>query len=493
MGGDELAYLSLARQARLIEKRELSPVDLVGLYLRRIERFDPYLNSYITVCADSALARARQAEAEIAAGNYLGPLHGIPYGVKDQFNTKGILTTLGSAILADNVPDHDATVIERMDGAGAILLGKQNMHEFGKGSTHRFHFGQPHNPWNLAYHASSSSSGSGSGPAAGLCSGALGEDTGGSIRGPAWASGIVGLRPTYGRVSRFGAVMYAYTQDTIGPLARTVEDCAILLQAIAGHDPKDPLSSTREVPDYRSALTAGLEGLRIAVVSEMTWMENTHEEVADAVKEAIEVFTSLGATVTEVSLPLVKYAVPLQMLTSDADAAGVLVQKWLRTRWSDFDKGTRSREAAAALVPAAVYTRAMRARALVRGQILDAFADHDALISPTSPTPLKRIEEAREVVETPADMVKNVLSTRRLCTFPYSVANVPVIAVPIGFSSSGLPLSLQIAARPFNEEMMFRVAHAYERATSWHEKHPDLEQTIAQAEIGADSAAAAGD
>jgi aspartyl-tRNA(Asn)/glutamyl-tRNA(Gln) amidotransferase subunit A len=488
VGGDELAYSSLARQARLIETRELSPVDLVGLYLRRIERFDPHLNSYITVCADAALARARQAEAEIAAGKYLGPLHGIPYGVKDQFNTKGILTTLGSSILADNVPDHDATVIERMDGAGAILLGKQNMHEFGKGSTNRFHFGQPRNPWNLAYHASASSSGSGSGPAAGLCSGALGEDTGGSVRGPAWANGIVGLRPTYGRVSRFGAVMYAYSQDTIGPLARTVEDCAILLQAIAGHDPKDPLSATREVPDYLSALTGGLRGLRIAVVSEMTWMDNTHEEVADAVKDAIEVLASLGAKVTEVSLPLVKYAVPLQMLTSDADGAGVFLHKWLRARWSDFDKGTRRRAAAAALVPAAVYSRAMRARALVRGQILDAFADFDALISPTNPAPLKRIEEAREVVETPADMVKNVLSTERLCNVPYSIANVPAIAVPIGFSSSGLPLSLQIAARPFDEETVFRIAHAYERATGWHEMHPDLEQTVARAPISADLA-----
>lgn len=473
----DLALLSAAEQGRLIRSREISPVELVRRCLDRIERYDATLRAYITVCADQALEAARVAERDIAAGNYRGPLHGIPYGVKDQLNTRGIRTTLGSRVLADNVPDHDAAVIERLREAGAILIGKENLHEFGKGGTNVFPYGQPRNPWNIAHHPASSSSGSGIAPAAGFSSGSLGEDTGGSVRSPAAANGIVGLRPTYGRVSRYGGVMHGWTADTIGPLTRTVEDNALFLQAIAGHDPRDPLTSRRPVPDYSAALVDDLRGMKLGVVREMTWPEGAHAEVTAAMERALDTLRQLGAQVVEVSLKLARHAVPLQLLTSDSDIASVMLERWLRTHWHDIDVGTRTRLAAGALIPAALYHRAMRARVLVRGEVLDVLKTFDALLCPTSLTPPGRIEAVREAVGSAEDMEKKVL-LRRISTYPFSMANVPAIAVPAGYTRDGLPVSLQIAAKPFDEATVFRVAYAYERATPWHERHPDLEQTV---------------
>jgi len=475
LNDSELVYLSAAEQGRLIRGRQLSPVELVRACLARIERYNPVLRAYITVCGDAALAAARAAEAEIARGNYRGPLHGVPFGVKDQLCTRDVRTTLGSRIYADYVPDSDATVVARLKDAGAILIGKENLHEFGKGGTHDFPHGQPRNPWDIGRTPSSSSSGSGIAPAAGFSSGSLGEDTGGSIRGPAAANGVVGLRPTFGRVSRHGGIMYAWTADTIGPVTRTVEDNALFLRAIAGHDARDPLTSTRAVPDFQ-AITDGVKGMRLAVVTEMTWPDGAHPEVRAAMKQALEVLRSLGAEITEVSLPWAKHAIPLQMLTSDADVASMYLPL-LRSRWHDFDEGTRSRMATAALVPAAVYSRAMRARAVVRGQILGALEGCDALLSPTNLNPPSLIDDAREKVESRADVAQK-LFLRRISTHPFGVANVPTLALPMGFTQGGLPLSLQIAGKPFAEETIYRVGHAYERATPWHGHHPDLEQTV---------------
>ena len=475
----DVAFISIVQQARLIEQREISPVDLVNVYLERIERWDHTLCSYITVCAELALEQARIAEKEIVSGRYRGKLHGIPYGAKDQFCTRGIRTTLGSRILSDYVPDHDAAVITRLCNAGAILLGKQNLHEFGKGVTKVFVFGQPRNPWNLEHSPSSSSSGSGVATAAGLCSASLGEDTGGSIRGPAEANGIIGIRPTFGRVSRSGGVMYGWNSDTIGPLARSVEDCALMLGAIAGPDENDSLTSDRPVPDYTKNLVVDLRGLRLAIVRELTWNEEIHPEVLAAIEQAVTVLKSLGAAVEEVSLPLAKYAGPFQNLTSDTDVAAVFLRKWLRTRWHDFDIGTRTRLAASCLVPAVVYDRAMRGRALVRRQVLDALINYDALLSPTNLHPPPRLDDTRDRIEPGADMLRRDLF-RRMTNYPFTVANTPTIAVPAGFTKSGLPLSLQIAAKPFSEETVFRIAYAYEQATPWHTLHPDVAQSIAQ-------------
>jgi aspartyl-tRNA(Asn)/glutamyl-tRNA(Gln) amidotransferase subunit A len=480
LGDTELAYLSAAEQGRLIRDRKLSPVELVRLYLVRIERYNPVLRAYITVCGDAALAAARKAEADIGRGDYRGPLHGIPFGVKDQLCTQGIRTTLGSRIYADHVPDFDATVITRLRDAGAILIGKENMHEFGKGGTHVFPHGQPRNPWDIERNPGSSSSGSGIAPAAGFCSGSLGEDTGGSIRGPAASNGVVGLRPTFGRVSRHGGVMYAWTADTLGPITRTVEDNALFLRAIAGYDAGDPLTSRRAVPNFNAESGAGIKGMRLAVVTEMTWPDGVHAETRTAMKAAIEVLRTLGATVEEVSLPWTRHAIPLAMLTSDADVASMYLPL-LRSRWNEFDAGTRTRMAGAALVPAAVYSRAMRARAVVRDQIIAAFDRYDGLLSPTNLKPPGLIDDVRETVKSRDDVAQRIF-LRRICTHPYGVANVPALAVPAGFTANGLPLSLQIAAKPFAEATVYRIGQAYERATQWHTKHPALEQTTRAAQ-----------
>jgi len=482
MASNDLVFLSVARQAELIRSRAVSPRELVAAYLARIERYDGVLRAYITVCAEQAMTEAVQAERDIAAGNYRGPLHGIPFGVKDQLCTRGIRTTVGSKIMADHVPDYDATVVTRLIRAGAILIGKENLHEFGKGGTNYFPYGQPRNPWDPSRNPGSSSSGSGIAPAAGLCSGSLGEDTGGSVRGPAAACGVVGLRPTFGRVSRHGGMMYGWTADTIGPITRTVEDNALFLGAIAGHDENDALSSPRPVPDYVSSLKNGIRGVRLAVVTEMARPEGVHPEVRAAFETALAALKELGAQVSEVTLPWARHAIPLNMMTSDADVASMFLPL-LRARWDDFDVGTRTRMATAALVPAAIYSRAMRARAVVRGQILDTLTQYDALLCPTSLRPPASIDDAREKVESKDDVAQRLI-LRRITTHPFGTANVPTLAVPMGFTSEGLPLSLQIAARPFAEEAVYRIGHAYERATQWHAQHPDLERTLSAFQRG---------
>lgn len=473
MAAVELTLLSASEQSCLIRDKKLSPVELMQACLARIERWNPALRAYITVCADTALDAARHAEREISAGRWRGPLHGLPFGVKDQLNTKGVLTTLGSKVLSGNVPDHDATVIQRLKAAGAILIGKENLHEFGKGGTVDFPYGQPRNPWNPAHNPAGSSSGSGIAVAAGFSSASLGEDTGGSVRSPAAANGIVGLRPTFGRVSRHGGIMYGWTADTIGPLTRTVEDNALLLQAIAGHDPQDPLSSTRPVPDYTATLRSGVHGLTLGVVRELSWPDGANAEVVAAMKESIRVFESLGATVREVSLPRARYAVPLQLLTSDSDIAAMMLRKWLRTHWHDLDVGTRTRLAAGCLIPATVYHRAMRGRALVRREVLEVLQGVDALICPTNLQPPGLIDAVKETVDSEESMEKKVI-LRRISTYPFSMANIPALALPMGFTRNGLPLSLQIGGKPFAEATVFSVAHAYQQATAWHTRHPDL-------------------
>ncbi|MEK6592290.1 MAG: amidase, partial [Pseudomonadota bacterium] len=308
-------------------------------------------------------------------------------------------------------------------------------------------------------------------------SGSLGADTGGSIRGPAAANGIVGLRPTFGRVSRHGGVMHAWTADTIGPLTRSVHDNTLFLNIISGFDGNDLLSSKRPVPDYSAALTGDIRGLRLAVVKEMAWPAGVHPEVRGAFEQALKVLAELGAQISEVSLPWAQHAIALQMLTSDADAASMYLPL-LRTRWHDFDVGTRSRMATAALVPAVIYSRAMRARAVVRAHILDALKSCDALLCPTNLHPPALIADAREKVESKADVAQRLL-LRRISTHPFGVANTPTLALPMGFTRDGLPLSLQIAGKPFAEGMVYRIGHAFERATPWHERHPDLERTLA--------------
>jgi aspartyl-tRNA(Asn)/glutamyl-tRNA(Gln) amidotransferase subunit A len=478
----DFLFFPLAKQAELLHTKQLSPVELVEASIRRIEQTDKTLCAWISVGADQAIAAARQTEGDILKGHIRGPLHGIPFGVKDQMHALGFKTTMGTRVLDEHEmqPPFTTTAIDRLTTAGAIFLGKQNLHEFGKGGTLNFPYGQPKNPWDIAYNASSTSTGSGIATAAGQCSFSLGEDTGGSIRGPASCNGVCGMRPTHGRVSRHGGVMAAYTSDTIGPLARTVLDLASVLQVIAGHDPNDPLCSTRPVPNYRAELhnaPEGLKGMKLAVVKEIARFDGVHTEVSKAFERAVDQLRDLGAEIHEVSLPWAKWAVPLQMLTADADVAAWFKGNYLKDRYERFDQGTRTRLIASSLIPASVYSRAMRARRLVRQQVLDAFNHFDALLTPTNITPPKKIEDAQERVDSPEDMVPRLIQ-RRISLYPFSLSNVPAMSVPMGFSENGLPLALQIAARPFGESTVFRVGHAYQMATHWHEQHPDLKRIV---------------
>ncbi|MDA8219666.1 MAG: amidase, partial [Dehalococcoidales bacterium] len=321
MNKRELCFLTLAEQSRLIRDGEASPVDVVESALSQIERVDGKVNAFITVMADSARAAAREAEQEIARGDYRGPLHGIPIALKDLFYTKDVRTTAGSKILRDFVPDEDATVVTRLREAGAITIGKTNMHEWAFGPTNTNpHYGDVHNPWDLSRVSGGSSGGSAAAVAASMASAALGSDTGGSIRIPGALCGVVGLKPTYGRVSRYGAVPCAWSLDHVGPLCRTAEDAAIALGAIAGRDPKDPACSDRPVPDYQLETPRGIAGLRIAILKEYV-ADPTDPEVAAAFQAAVAALQRLGAAVEEVSLPEARYAVPASTAIMSAEAS----------------------------------------------------------------------------------------------------------------------------------------------------------------------------
>lgn len=471
-GRDDLAYLSAARLAALVQERQVSPVELVKTYLERIDRFDARLRAYITVLPEAALEAARKAEAAVMRGESLGPLHGVPYAVKDQFATAGVRTTLGSRILEHHVPVEDATVVARLNEAGGVLLGKLNLTEFALGGTQRFPFGQPRNPWNVDHDPGGSSSGSGIAVAAALCAASLGEDTGGSVRTPASWCGVVGLRPTWGRVSRHGSFPLSWSMDTAGPLTRTVEDSARLLQVIAGYDPGDPLTSRRPVPDYSVALRDGVRGLRVGIIRELTFGAETDAEVRAAVVDAARRLEGLGAVMEEISLPLLSLAGAIFMALADSDGAG-LHQHWLRTRPMDYDQGTRRRLLAASLIPAATYHQAARARALLRARLRDALGRYDLLLCPTAHQAAPPIATGRAAITTRQEVAGRFF-TRRSYVTPAALAGTPAIALPCGFTRSGLPLSLQLLGRPFDEATLLRAAYAYEHDTEWTRRRPAL-------------------
>jgi len=469
---DDVVYLSATRQAELIRAKQVSPVELLRAYLDRIDRLDARLRAYITVTREAALAAARQAEDAVLRGARLGPLHGVAFAVKDQFATRGVRTTAGSRILADNVPDEDATVVARLTAAGGILLGKLNLTEFALGGTINFPFGQPRNPWNTEHDTGGSSAGSGAAVAAALCAVSLGEDTGGSVRTPASWCGVAGHRPTWGLVSRHGCIPLAWSLDAPGPLGRTVEDCALVLRIIAGHDPRDPLTTRRTPPDYRAALTGDINGLRVGVIRELTYGAETDPEMRDAVLAAIDVLARLGAAADEVSLPLLPSAGAAFMAICDSEGAARHLG-WLRTRPGDYDQGTRRRLLAAGLIPAALVQKGQQARALVRAQVLDALARFDVLVAPTSHRPAPAIAAFTAPITSKAEAAARFF-TRRSFTTPAALAGTPAMAVPCGFSASGLPLSLQIIGRRYEDATVLRVGHAYEQATEWHRRRPTL-------------------
>ena len=467
MDKKELPFLTAIQLSKLIETKEVSPVEATQAYLDRIQEVDPKLNSYITITGEQALEAARQAEQEIAAGVHRGPLHGVPMAVKDQFNTAGVPTTGGSSILRDNVPTEDATVITKLKNAGAILLGKLNMSEFAMAEIYNHPYGTPRNPWDLERNPGTSSSGSGAATAASLCATSLGEDTGGSIRGPANFSGLVGLRPSHGRVSRYGVLGGSWSMDTVGPISKSVEDAAITIQAIAGHDPKDTYSWDVPVPDYLAALTGDISGIKLGVVQERMDSPNLDPEFRDTVAKAISVLGELGASSEDVSIPL-------------APNAGALTMSILNVEWSnlhrplfepnidELDHNNKIRFLTGSVIPAQFYYKAQKIRAVLRQQILDVLEKVDVLVLPTGPVTAPPVESVPGIQS--KEHALTGLAGRISFTGPFNLAGTPAISVPCGFSAVGMPMGLQIVGRSFAEETVLKVAHAYEQNTDWHNR-----------------------
>ncbi len=471
MDKSQLPFLSATELASLIKSREVSPVEATEAYLERIPQIDGKLNSYITVTADRAMADARQAEQEIVSGNYRGPMHGIPIGIKDQVYTKGILTTGGSTILKDFVPSEDATVVTKLNEAGAVLLGKLNMSEFAMGDAFEHPYGRPHNPWDLSRNAGTSSSGSSAATAAFLCATSLGEDTGGSIRGPASFCGLVGIRPSWGRVSRHGVLGASWSMDQVGPISRTVSDCAITLAAIAGHDPKDGYSWDVPVPDYLAALSGGVQGLKIGVITERVQGDAVDPQVRDLVVKAIAQLGELGAIVSDIDIPLIAQSATISTAVTYGDVSGVH-REGIDKRLKEYDYNLQLRLLAGAILPAQAHQKAVRLRHMLRQQILDALDQVDVLVIPTSSIPASPLPEKAGVESKEAFM--EMLGGRRSFTAPFNLASVPALSINCGFTSEDLPVGLQIAGKPFDESTVFRVAYAYEQATDWHTRRPPV-------------------
>ena len=467
MSADPLAEKSATELAGLLDRGEVSSVELVEAYLRRIERLNPSLNAYITVCAEEALETARQSDAARAAGTTHGPLHGIPVAVKDQMHMRGLVTTAGGFL--DAVAKEDSTVVARLRGAGAILLGKLNLSEFAFGGNIRHPFGTPRNPWNIERQPGHSSSGSGVAVAASLCAAAIGEDTGGSIRIPAAWCGVTGLRPTWGRVSRHGIQPVCWSMDQAGPMTKTVEDCALVYEGIAGHDPNDPYTLPDPVGHFRPQPDLG--GLKVGIIRESLENPLTEPEVRAAVEKALGVLEKAGAAVSEVSLPLVTDAGVISASIGDSDGAFVH-RHWLRSRAEDYDEVTRRRLLAASLIPAQLYQKAQRLRVLMRRQVLAALERVDVLLSPTQPMVAQKIETTSGL-NSKEDVLRRFAGPRGATT-PFNLAAVPAMSVPCGFTAEGLPIGLQLAGRPLDEATVFQVGYAYQERTSWHTHRPSV-------------------
>ena len=457
----DLAFAGIAELAPRIAAGEVSPVALTEAALARIETRDPALNAFVTVTAERARAAARAAEAEIAEGRIRSPLHGVPLAVKDLFATKGVRTTGGSRLLADWVPDHDAAVVERLEAAGAVLLGKTGMHELAYGTTsHNAHHGPVRNPWDTACHPGGSSGGSAAAVAAGLAYGALGSDTGASIRQPAACCGIVGLKPTFGRVSKFGALPLSWSMDHMGPMTRSVADAALMLQILAGPDPRDPNCAERPVPDYSADLDVGVKGKRIALARGF-FFADCDPEVTAAVEAAAQALEDLGARIEEIELPELDSAYLTGGITIACEATAYHA-KDLRERPEAFSAELRGSLELGAFYSAVDYLQAQRVRRLVTDAIRGAMEPFDGVLSPTCPVPATPID----------DSVPGHSALRHRNTIPFNLTGLPAISLPCGMTGSGLPIGLQIAGQAFDEAGILAIARAYEAASGWQGRRP---------------------
>lgn len=457
-GNGAPAELTLAEAGRLLRSRQLSAVELTRSLLERIEALNPRLGAFVTVTPDEAMAAAARADAR----PWSGPLHGIPLALKDLFLTAGVRTTAHSHCLSDWVPTEDAHVVSRLKEAGAVLLGKLAMSEWATGSVLEGPFPPARNPWNLDHVPGVSSSGSGAAVAAGLCLGALGSDTGGSIRGPAAHCGVVGIRPTYGRVSRRGVLPLCWSLDTAGPLAPSARDCALILGVIAGPDPADPGSADVPVPDFTAGFDRGADGLRIGIDRRRFMHDSVDPEVRAAVEAALMLLGQLGAVVVELDLPALEEAQTALLVIHAAESHALHAERLAATP-ELYGPTLRGYFAVGAHVTAADYLNAQRARARVRQELLAALRDVDVLASPTQNAPAERFDA---IAPGPARF-------RRASPMqPFSLAGLPAASVPCGFSRAGLPIGLQLAGRPFEEAAVLAAAHGYEMAAPWRSIHP---------------------
>jgi aspartyl-tRNA(Asn)/glutamyl-tRNA(Gln) amidotransferase subunit A len=459
------AFPTIAEAAKLLASKQLSPVELTKSCLARIDAVDGKLNSFITLTAERALADARAAEARIMAGTARGVLDGIPIAHKDIYGTAGIRTTAHSKQLIDYIPDADAFTVTKLADAGTVMLGKLSTHEFALGGP-SFDLPWPpaRNPWNTDHFPAGSSSGTGAAVAAGLILGGTGSDTGGSIRGPSALCGIAGIKPTYGLCSRAGIQPLSYTLDHAGPMAWTVEDCAILLQAMAGHDPADPASADRAVPDYTTDLAKGVAGLRIGVVRHFHEADNKVSPAVQAgIDDALSAWKSQGAEIVDVVLPPLQdyQAVCWVIMIVEAYA---LHEKWMKASFNDYGELFRDRVALGGLIPAADYLQAVRMRRELLSATFAATTGIDALVTAGAPAEAPRID----AVPKWGNLEKASF------TNPFNVTGWPAMCVCSGFGEGGLPVSVQIAAKPFQEALLFRIGHAYETARPWRQKRPAL-------------------
>ena len=480
--------LTLAELRSGLDKRELSAVEITQAYLERIAATNPGINTFITICNETALAEAEAADRLIAAGR-VSPLTGVPIAAKDIFNTAGLRTTCGSHILDNYVSPYDATAISRIKKQNAVIIGKLNMDEFAMGSSNENSaFGPVRNPWDTNCVPGGSSGGSAASVAARQTAAALGTDTGGSIRQPASHCSVVGLKPTYGRVSRYGVVAYASSLDQVGPVTRDVRDCALLLQAIAGYDPSDSTSVDTPVPDYQAVLDGDLGGVRIGLPKEY-FIDGLDADVRRSVEQAVATYRDLGAEIIEVSLPHTTYAVACYYLIATAEASsnlarydGVrfglraehaenLIDMYMQSRAAGFGAEVKRRimlgtYALSSGYYDAYYLKAQKVRTLIRQDFLEAFDKVDTLLTPVAPTPAFAIGEK---VNDPLQMYLS-----DIYTIPVNLAGTCAMSLPCGFSAAGLPIGMQLIGKPFDEATVLHTAHAFEQATEWHKRRPEL-------------------
>ena len=457
--------------SKALWKREISPLEITRAYIERIKAYDSKINCFITLLPQRALEAARLFEKEISRGKYRGPLHGIPFAAKDLFFTRGIGTTCGSKIFKNFVPTYNATVIERLQAAGAILLGKLNMHEFAYGTTSvNPHYGPVRNPWDRERVTGGSSGGSAAALASSFVPLTLGTDTGGSIRIPSALCGTAGLKPTFGRVSKYGVYPLCWSLDHPGPMTRCVADLAIAMNVLAGPDPLDRSTFPIPVPDYTKGLSGSLKGIHVGI-PDSYYFDRLDPEVHAAVLEAIRVFKRLGAAVKKISIPLLTEASIAAFVILLTEGAATL-EKWHRTRANDLGDDVRSRLNLGATVMAAQYLKAQAVRRRIRENFFRVFQKVDVIITPQLPITAPRLNQGSVSWGRKTEAVPSALTR---FTRIYNLVGIPSLSIPCGFSKTGLPIGLQIAARPFNESTVLKVGNAYESNTPWKDHHPLLD------------------